>query len=64
MASCYNKTMDIEIIPFQEKYRDNMFLCYLLAKEALRKKESPRIREDLFDIQKNYFDKAICFGLP
>lgn len=49
-----------KIIPFESKYRDDTIFCFLLAKEALRE-GAPRIREDLFDIQKNYFDKGDMF---
>lgn len=51
----------IIVIPYDKKYRDDMLFCYLLAKEALGK--MPNIREDLFDIQKNYFDNDDMFWL-
>ena len=49
----------IKICPFEQKYRDDMFFCMLLAKEALGR--TPSINEDLFDIQGNYFRKGDMF---
>ena len=41
------------IIPFQHEYRDDAILCLLLAKEAIS--GTPRLSEDLLDIQKKLF---------
>jgi len=51
----------MKIIPYQNEYRDDMIFCLLSAKDALGR--VPRINEDLFDIQKNYFDKGNMFWL-
>ena len=50
-----------EIIPFEEKYRDDMIFCLLSAKDALGR--VPRINEDLLNIGKNYFDKGDMFWI-
>ncbi|MFZ2576786.1 MAG: GNAT family N-acetyltransferase, partial [Lactococcus hircilactis] len=52
--------MNFEIIRYTDEYRDDMFLCYLLAKEALGK---PHLREDLLDIKRNYFELGDEFWL-
>ena len=51
----------ITIIPFREKYRDDMLFCLLSAKDALGRR--PSINEDLLDIQGNYFAKGDMFWL-
>lgn len=50
----------IKIIRYNDDYRDDMFLCYLLAKEALGK---PHLRDDLLDIKSNYFELGDEFWL-
>ena len=50
----------IKIIRYNNDYRDDMFLCYLLAKEALGK---PHLRDDLLDIKGNYFELGDEFWL-
>ena len=52
-----------KIVPFQNEYRDDTILCFLLAKDAISADHPPRINEDLFDIQKNYFDKGDMFWI-
>lgn len=49
------------IIEYNQVYRDDLFFCYLAAKDAVG--EIPRLREDLFDISKNYFDKNDMFWI-
>ena len=49
------------IIKYREDYQDELFYCYLLAKEALG--DPLRLRDDLFDIQKYYFDKGDMFWI-
>ena len=51
----------IAVIPFQDKYRDDMLYCQLSAREAIGR--GPRINEDLFDIQGNYLAKGDMFWL-
>ncbi len=53
----------MRIIPFEEKYRDDMIFMVLEAKNALGR--VPRLNEDLLDIQKNYLDSRIisCISL-
>lgn len=49
------------IIRFERDYQDDMFYCILSAKDALGK--VPSINEDLYDIEKNYFNKGDMFWL-
>ena len=51
----------MEIIEFQEKYRDDMIYMVLSAKNALGR--IPRLNEDLLDIKANYFDKGHPFWI-
>ncbi len=53
--------MNYSIIPFEEKYRDDLIFMILEAKDALGK--SPTINNDLFDISLNYFDKGDMFWI-
>ena len=50
-----------KIIKYSQEYRDDMFFCYLSAKDALG--GIPRLRDDMFNIQKYYFDKNDMFWL-
>ena len=49
------------IIPYDEKYRDDMIFMVLEAKDALGR--IPLLNEDLLDIQKNYLDTGDMFWL-
>ena len=49
----------MQIIPYEEKYRDDLIFMILQAKDALGKK--PSINPDLLDIKSNYFDKGDMF---
>ena len=49
------------IIPYDEKYRDDMIFMVLEAKDALGR--VPRLNEDLLDVQKNYIDTGDMFWL-
>lgn len=53
--------MDYSIIPYAEKYRDDMIFMVLQAKDALGR--VPRLNEDLLDVQKNYLDTGDMFWL-
>ena len=53
--------MCYRIIPYDEKYRDDMIFMVLEAKDALGR--VPRLNEDLLDIQKNYLDTGDMFWL-
>ena len=55
------KTMDCKIIPYEEKYRDDMIFMVLEAKDALGR--IPGLNEDLLDIRKNYIDAGDMFWL-
>ena len=50
-----------KIIPYEEKYRDDMIFMVLEAKDALGR--VPTLNEDLLDIQKNYMDTGDMFWL-
>ena len=49
------------IIPYDEKYRDDMIFMVLEAKDALGR--VPRLNEDLLNVQKNYIDTGDMFWL-
>ena len=49
------------IIPYDEKYRDDMIFMVLEAKDALGR--VPRLNEDLLDVQKNYIGTGDMFWL-
>lgn len=49
------------IIPYDEKYRDDMIFMVLQAKDALGR--VPRLNEDLMDVQRNYLDTGDMFWL-
>lgn len=51
--------MNINIIPFQNKYRDDAIFCVLLAKDGMGRK--PGLNEDMLDIEKNYFQTGNMF---
>ena len=51
----------MKIIPYDDKYRDDMIFMILSAKDALGR--VPRMNDDLLDIRKNYFDKGDMFWL-
>lgn len=51
----------IKTIKYNHEYRDDMLFCYLLAKDALG--GIPRLRDDLLDIQKHYFDNNDMFWI-
>ena len=60
--------MDIKIINYEAKYRDDMLFCYLSAKDAAGKNapeafRAPTLREDLLDIDKYYLAKGDPFWL-
>ena len=60
--------MSINIVEYQPKYRDDMLFCYLLAKDALgiyapQKYSKPTLKDDLLDIEGNYFVKGDTFFL-
>ena len=49
------------IIPYKEKYRDDMIFMVLEAKDALGR--VPRLNEDLLDVRKHYLDAGDMFWL-
>jgi len=49
------------IIKYHDDYRDDMIFCYLSAKNALG--EKIYLRDDLLDIQVNYFYKNDMFWI-
>ena len=51
----------MKIIPYEEKYRDDLIFMILQAKDALGRK--PSINGDLLDIKSNYFDRGDMFWL-
>ena len=51
----------MQIIPYQEKYRDDMIFMVLEAKDALGR--VLRLNDDLLDIQGAYLDRGDMFWL-
>ncbi|ESL02137.1 acetyltransferase, GNAT family [Catonella morbi ATCC 51271] len=51
----------MKIIPFEERYRDDLIFMILQAKDALGRK--PGLNEDLLDIKSHYFDKGGRFWI-
>ena len=49
------------IIPYEERYRDDMIFMVLQAKDALGRR--PSINADLLDIKTNYLDRGDMFWL-
>ena len=49
------------IVPYEEKYRDDMIFMILQAKDALGR--VPRLNEDLLDIRANYLERGNEFWL-
>lgn len=56
-----NQLMDYRIIPYDNKYRDDMIFMVLEAKDALDR--VPRLNEDLLDVQNNYIETGDMFWL-
>jgi len=54
-------TLDYTVVPYTEKYRDDMIFMVLEAKDALGR--IPGLNEDLLDIRKNYIDTGDMFWL-
>ncbi len=53
--------MEYQIIPYEERYRDDMIFLVLEAKDALGR--VPRLNEDLLDIRGRYLDVGDGFWL-
>ena len=51
----------MKIIPFENKYRDDLIFMVLEAKNALGR--VPGLNEDLLDIQRNYFNNGDMFWI-
>ena len=51
----------MKIIPYDERYRDDMIFVVLAAKDALGR--VPRLNPDLLDVRANYLDKGDGFWL-
>ena len=51
----------MKIIPYEDKYKDDLIFMILQAKDALGRK--PSINGDLLDIKSNYFDRGDMFWL-
>ena len=50
---------EFKIVPYEDRYRDDMIYMVLSAKDALRK--IPTINPDLLDISSHYLDKGNMF---
>ena len=51
----------MQIKLFEDRYRDDLILMVLSAKDALGR--MPRLNEDLLDVQANYFDRGDLFWI-
>lgn len=51
----------MKIIPYEDKYRDDLIFMVLEAKNALGR--IPGLNEDLLDVKANYFDKGDMFWI-
>ena len=51
----------MRIVPFDEKYRDDMIFMVLQAKDALGR--VPRLNEDLLDVRSSYLARGDAFWL-
>ena len=51
----------MEILIYEEKYRDDMIFMVLEAKNALG--VIPRLNNDLLDVRSNYYDEGTKFWL-
>ena len=51
----------MRIIPYDERYRDDMLFVVLSAKDALGR--APRLNPDLMDVRGNYLDRGDGFWL-
>ena len=51
----------MDIIPYEERYRDDLIFMVLQAKDALGR--IPRLSEDLLDIRAHYTDRGDVFFL-
>ncbi len=53
--------MTVTILPYDERYRDDMIFMVLEAKEALGR--APRLNEDLLAVKESYLDRGFGFWL-
>ena len=51
----------MKVIPYEERYRDDMIFLVLQAKDALGC--APRLNDDLLTIRQSYFEKGDAFWL-
>lgn len=61
LIKCFLVGVEMKIILYDEKYRDDMIFMVLQAKDALGRK--PRLNEDLLNIKSNYFDRGDLFWI-
>ena len=52
---------DVRIIPYEDRYRDDMIFVVLSAKDALGR--VPRLNPDLLDVRAHYLEKGDGFWL-
>lgn len=56
-----NNPFPVRIIPYDDRYRDDMIFVVLAAKDALGR--APRLNPDLLDVRANYLDRGDGFFL-
>jgi len=61
--------IEIKIVPYEQKYHDDMLFCFLAAKDAIgsyapdQQWSKPTLKDDMLDIKKNYFERGDVFYL-
>ena len=55
--------MDVKIVDYEPRHREDMLACYLSAKAVMDERapqehRSIKVKEDLLDIEKHYFDEG------
>ena len=59
----------VSIVPYEQKYQGDMLFCFLAAKDAIGcyapdlRWSKPALKDDLLDIEKNYFECGDVFYL-
>ena len=61
--------IEISIVPYEQKYHDDMLFCFLAAKDAIgsdapdQQWSKPTLKDDLLNIEKNYLERGDIFYL-
>jgi len=60
--------VEVTVVPYDRKYRDDMLFCYLTAKDAIgryapKQWSKPTLKDDLLDIDNSYIERGEVFYL-